>query len=982
MLWLAFTLNGQDPFHIFYGTNDGLPSSEVYDIHVDDNNMVWLTTDRGVCRYNGYEFTTYTTQEGLTYNTNFSIVPDSDGRFWFNAFDGTLSCYEKGHFSPHPLNDSLKNLYGGNYISKMIFDEKNNLHFIFNENTPSNLTKRSHYYSIDTLSQSIVPVNINTTDAMLSYDGELEVIVQPIGGEAFIYIKNQQVFADQNLKISNQKTLFLFFDHTVKNQFRKYAIYEINDHSINKLYETPNAIDGLYKDNLGHIWLCTSQGLELFKNGVFDHSPKHFFQDYFITDIFQDKENNYWISTLQHGIIFVPSFEFNGLVEGEDPSIHDKILSIEQFGSYLVYGTSDGWIKSIDKQLNIIPLVKDRDRYISHIYIKGDIGYTSYFNKITNKNTQLDITATPSKRTSYRLVKELQNGDLFCARSNYAIYRNGEEIYQSFKGPQPFNRSFTCVEEDEQGNILAGTLSGLISINKNQYDEVTDLSVAHNLLKTRISEIRKMGQDGYWIATIGNGLLFKKKDSVFQFTDSIGIASNLINTIYLENDSILWVGSNEGLDKILFDLETNRISIKNIWTYNTVNGLPSNVIRDIEHWNDLIWVVTDNGIYYFSPELSLDNVNTPGIFLTNTKVNNEDVKLSRQLNLKHDQNDISFEYTGISYRKPKDFPFYRYQFWKEGQPKEWRYTNARNAYFFNLSPGDYLFKVEAQNNEGLWSENPATMTIKIQPHITQTLWFKIISTTTLLAIIYLVWQRIHKNRKWKKKQERMVQEANFRVKNAELSVLRKQMNPHFIFNSLNAIQNFIFGNDISRANHFLSSFSKLMRDSIQMSKLDYITLQKEITFLKAYLELEQMRFPDRFEFEFIVEEEIPINQTLISPLLLQPILENAIKHGFKGILYKGKLEINIQKQRDEEGLLNITISDNGNGINKTTSSSSTNHSSMSLEIIRERINIINYQLGQDKAVFLIAPESEKKGTIITLILPFKSIIYDQISNHR
>ncbi|MES2132924.1 MAG: tetratricopeptide repeat protein [Bacteroidota bacterium] len=206
----------------------------------------------------------------------------------------------------------------------------------------------------------------------------------------------------------------------------------------------------------------------------------------------------------------------------------------------------------------------------------------------------------------------------------------------------------------------------------------------------------------------------------------------------------------------------------------------------------------------------------------------------------------------------------------------------------------------------------------------------------------------------------------------EQKLLQIQMNPHFIFNSLQAIQSFILTNRQKESSGYLTSFSRLMRLILENSKHEFISLDKEIDTLTYYLELQQLRFKEVFKYEIMVDSSIDKEFTLVPPMLLQPFIENAIEHGFKGIKDEGILNFNVRKAND---ILLIEIIDNGIGIEKSNNnkqSAKSKHNSYALEIIRKRIDIINQKL---KIIIkltiedLSAGSDLKQGTKISLYIP-------------
>jgi len=206
----------------------------------------------------------------------------------------------------------------------------------------------------------------------------------------------------------------------------------------------------------------------------------------------------------------------------------------------------------------------------------------------------------------------------------------------------------------------------------------------------------------------------------------------------------------------------------------------------------------------------------------------------------------------------------------------------------------------------------------------------------------------------------------------ELTALRAQMNPHFIFNSLNSIRAYVISNEIKRASGYISKFSKLIRLILHYSSREFITLKKELDALKLYVDLEELRFRVDFGFELNIEDEISLNDLLLPPLILQPYVENAIRHGLAPKNKNRKLKISIRREKDQ---LKIEITDNGVG--RKYSKSSTNrpreHKSVAMELTKKRINLTDRLLSDEKNIEIIdLKEGDKAlGTRIILKLPIR-----------
>jgi len=273
----------------------------------------------------------------------------------------------------------------------------------------------------------------------------------------------------------------------------------------------------------------------------------------------------------------------------------------------------------------------------------------------------------------------------------------------------------------------------------------------------------------------------------------------------------------------------------------------------------------------------------------------------------------------------------------------------------NLALNQEFLKQEARIKGLMSSQKEKEASLKRQRTIVWTL------TVVLLIFALLTWALV---RNIKQKQK-----ANMLVK---LQSLRTQMNPHFIFNSLNSVNNFIAKNDELSANKYLSDFSKLMRSVLKNSDQDFVGLATEIETLKIYLELEHFRFGDKFEFSLTVADDIEPESVQVPPMLIQPYIENAIWHGLRYKEDKGILEV---KFFIENTKLYCTIYDNGIG-RKRSSELKTDHQksyqSTGIKNTKERIEILNKLHKTSLGINITDLEQAgvSQGTLVKISIPF------------
>ncbi|MCF8203333.1 MAG: histidine kinase [Crocinitomicaceae bacterium] len=239
----------------------------------------------------------------------------------------------------------------------------------------------------------------------------------------------------------------------------------------------------------------------------------------------------------------------------------------------------------------------------------------------------------------------------------------------------------------------------------------------------------------------------------------------------------------------------------------------------------------------------------------------------------------------------------------------------------------------------------------------------VISILFILAIIFGVIIYVLRMQQVKIKQEQ---------REAELSqtLLRTQMNPHFVFNAMSVIQSYIYENDPAKSSQFLVNFSRLMRLILENSPKEFIPIELEREILDKYLTAQKMRFENRFDYELTISDDLLFNKAMVSPMITQPFIENAIEHGQLHSVKDGKISVDIYAK---DAQLYIEIQDNGVGRKKSADTKKMNaHKSMAIDITRERIAILNKKYKFNGSLTMSDLDAvSQTGTVVTLVLPLK-----------
>lgn len=298
------------------------------------------------------------------------------------------------------------------------------------------------------------------------------------------------------------------------------------------------------------------------------------------------------------------------------------------------------------------------------------------------------------------------------------------------------------------------------------------------------------------------------------------------------------------------------------------------------------------------------------------------------LHLKHYENFLDIEFGSFL---PDKKASYHYQL--EGIDVQ-RQSDLNNghAVYSNLNPGKYTFRVWKKDDSSNWIEG-MPLSIELSPIWHQQLWFKllVLLVSSLLIILFIRFRKQERDRKSQLQKARL---------EADLKALRSQMNPHFIFNSLNSINRYIIKNDPINASDYLSKFARLIRMILDHSNEKTIPLSKEIQFLNYYLELEQVRLNKAFSYEIELSEHVNTDEDQIQPMLLQPFLENAIWHGIMNKVEKnGRLFIKFSK---ENNVLRVEINDNGIGRAQAARlKPHRNSASVGIQLTKERLLLLD-----------------------------------------
>ena len=514
----------------------------------------------------------------------------------------------------------------------------------------------------------------------------------------------------------------------------------------------------------------------------------------------------------------------------------------------------------------------------------------------------------------------------------------------------------TLTYDSLNNTIWLGALKGLysFSLDTKAYEEFISPETNY-----RISDLAYCNNQ-LWIGTNGNGLVVKKDSLVEHFDLCSRDNDNSISTMRIIDDD-LWVNSGQDLFRISVDSSSEYHINRYSFSRNQIGGN----INDFLKYQNKILLGTANGLYEFQPELNNHKTSDAPVYITGLSINLKDTLVKNNYRLSHFQNNIRLSFVALSYADPRRKVF---QYRLKGLNDGWINTLNDEVSFHNLPPGEYTFQVKYMASFCASSE-PVDLSFVILPPFWKTWWFITLMILLPFSIIGLMFSM-------KFRRIRSENQSREDLLEARQKALMNQINPHFIFNSLNSIQLFILNNDSKSSSIYLSKFARLIRTSLEISQQNLISLSKELEVVGLYLEMEKLRFRDRLNYEII--NELPENPVALQtpPFLIQPLLENALWHGLmakKGS--DGKVILRLTKV--DETIV-ITVTDNGIGraeARKIRERKNHSHKPLGLSVSRRRLMLLSEQFG---AEFLLSfkdlynEKEEAAGTEVTLVIPWFS----------
>lgn len=942
--FLSFSLFSQSPVLLKLSDKIKLPDNEIYGIHESHDGILFLAGDRGLFKYDGQEFTNilHPKQKGQSV---FYLTPHENTLYYTNLYGQIFQLQDDSVSEVADLNPLSKGALNKLHIlNKNILCISNYGLVLINEDHESSLISNTSFLNSIIYKNHVVAISNNGNITWINYDGD-------IVNELNIPSNTNNFF--RPFLFSSDNELFLYFQDKgisqlyliEKDQVKKLKGLSKLDH---KIVNRVNCIDD-------KIWFCSD-------NGVYTYTIKNNTpwpnQEYLISkscsDVIKDQNNNFIFSTLHEGLFIIQNQALkqigNSLNQDYFTYIHkidnNQILLGTKNGELILYNTND--FRHTKIQLPNKKLVCKILNYNDGSCLVSTNSNEAYVYDYQKNN----ISSITNKIATAKGLENLGDAIYYGNFKEALVFTNYNELSDPIQlYPK---RNYGSYYNPKTQTLYIAFVDGIKAFNK-EYDEI---SLPEELSNILVTDFTSLSDESLVISTQNSGIYVLQNNKIVkQYCLGNILSSNYVSKVCaLGND--IWFVNENGLNLINESGTLTR--------FNEQDGINENVV-DLISINGKLFLISPNTLYELNTSQLQPKNQLPPPYLKELKVN--DVQQIYNADKKYSSNENRFQLS-LGTNALLSAEFYDFKYKLSGIHENFQ-TSANNTINFqNLAPGSYELEIKTDNKKGLTSKESLHLQFHILPPFYKRTWFVFSIMIVILFVFYLILNIYAKNKQ--KEKEEIINKTLRDKQLIELKMenLRSQMNPHFIFNALNTIQDFIIDNQKNLASDFLVKFSKLMRMYLNHSQHNFISLSQEIEAIKLYLSLEKVRFNNELDYQINIDQNLNTNQVNIPSLLLQPFVENALLHGLRHKKNNRQLIINIEKKEKQE--LHISILDNGIGRHASEKiNENTTHKSFATNASIERINLFQKQLNTQLSLEIIDlyDKQTPDGTLVKIVLP-------------
>ncbi|HJT75311.1 MAG TPA: histidine kinase, partial [Chitinophaga sp.] len=923
---------------------DGLPGAVVYQALQDKNGFIWFATNQGVSRFDGRTFTNYFREDGLPDNEIIKLYLDRHNNIWFISLLGIPSVYHNGAITRFDHCTGVTSICEDRLTDSIVLIAEQNRGnkgfrgYYSAGNTPGKWQFTSHFKPDDWQLLQNWPILRSSSTQKISfyfsiYDAlNYSISVKDKGTEKQYLFKRYGYY---HLPFSTNAFSTLTADkkgivfHTPDSIYYCNAekIYPvISLHRLGLMPFRNDDLNSLYCENDSTLWVCTRNlGLLCIRNFLTPRFTVHsYFTSSSCTAIIKDEENGYWVTTHGEGVFHLPDMSFHTL---SDMTAKNALCIRASGNNTITAGFADGNIirvNTANMSSRQLPNRTVRNNRILEIWPLANGGLLAGSDRslqLLDQGMAKDLITTDVKAIYVQRDSTILLGT---SRGMIQTKLNG-----GAKRVLLFNR-ITCLTGFD-GQYYWGTMHGVYTRSNGV---VHYLGRKYPALAGIIHHLDIAPDTALWISTQQGVAILK--DSVLTFIKKEqGLPSNTCKHVSFDKNTA-WVSTNKGITRIDYHWRKGGLA----YTLSNItedDGLATDEVNQTLPMGNYVWAATARGISYFPKSYVSHSTVRPLINISRIAAGNETLPVTDTIVLGPKKNKLQIELSGISYRSGKQI---HYEYRLKELDNNWNNITNNTIEFPALPFGRFTFEVRAVDRWREKSDSPKSIIIINDPPFWKTNGFLLCVYLLSFILTALGFYEVYRRVMRKREDEYYLKK---RMHDLEVMALRAQMNPHFIFNCLTSIQYYLMQADVRNAHVYLHKFSILIRKILQHSTTSVISLKDELRILELYLELEELRLGRRMKYHVDVSDNIRQEDILIPAMIIQPYVENAVKHGIAPLEGRqGILNIKITRS---DNYIECIIEDNGPGmpaiLQNNNNTKEYGHVSLGTGITVNRINTIN-----------------------------------------
>jgi len=954
--WLLFfaglpVLSAQQLVFKNIGIDEGVPATEVYHLFQDHKGYVWVFTEYGIVKHNGAMFIPTCTNIPFNESVVYSVTEFEGKMYFVNSKARIYQIRNDSAFCVLGIEAITKEILTTNEVSCDLFlDVSANLYLTTFYKTYK-IPKST--YTIDggtSISQSENKSskgvkNLHLIKAINKITGKNYLKVIDHFGNNIRDLPDNKYPMERSDIINTEKGWYLS---------RAFSIdfFNKNGDLSSRIFE--NGMICFKRSLNGHLWIGLANAglIELDENL---NIIEHYFGNMTVSDVLFDDQSGMWVSTIEKGVFYsknVDHVSYSNIAELKECITFLKVLNGKLF---IGTATGDLFVKE-NERITQVDLAGNKSYLTDLIEFEG-IYYLGTKQAILTISPDLKKVAPfPKVLNCYAFAKDL-NDEL--------ILISGSAVHKKLRGKNDFKRygvdqNPRCIVKRFEHEFFVSTLKGCF-LWKN---ELNCPAYLKPLADKNISKLKIDQEKNLWICTKGDGLYCLSPQN--KLTKYTNVPSKVIYDITFAANGMVFLSTNKGA----FVTYSKNLARPFQW----ILMLDEESVSTSLYQNDI----------YIATKTGLTKLNARKLFQeTHYRFHLESIVIDgkkipkRYFKSDYDHNNIYFNFDVIAY----SFPYKKLYYRLEGNSSFVGVVNGTQLHLQNLAPGQYTLYVYPKMN----LKNAKKQVIKCSFYITPAFWqtnvFGVIVFISIICSIvvfsWIVFYQIRKKQERKTAVEKVL--AEYR-----LTALKAQINPHFMSNSLVAIQQLILTEQTDKANLYIAKFSLLIRYLLNYSDQSVSSLKNEIDMINLYVELEQLRFGDRFLFMIEIDPEMNLNEIYIPALITQPLIENAIWHGLLTLPADSKPQLKLRITMNADHL-QLLIEDNGVKLFSPASKETFNgRKSKGTSLIRNRLHSLNqlYETNGTSINFieLMNEENAKTGTQV-LILFSKEMLKKLYQEH-